>query len=126
MILVDTSIWIQILGRKPPKNYRPEILLEVFLCPVILQEVLQGIRDERAYSEVRDRMLALPMLEQSTNLDCYLRGAEIFRLGLRKGFTIRSSTDCLIAAIAIKHNVPIWHADRDYNAIAKFTSLEIY
>ncbi len=37
--------------------------------------------------------------------------------------TIRSSTDCLIAAIAIRNGVPVWHRDRDYDVIAKFTAL---
>jgi predicted nucleic acid-binding protein len=38
--------------------------------------------------------------------------------------TIRSSADCLIAAIAIANSIPVWHRDRDFSAIAKFTALE--
>jgi predicted nucleic acid-binding protein len=48
-----------------------------------------------------------------------------FRLGRRKGCSIRSSTDCLIAAIAIDNQLPVWHRDRDFSAIAAFTSLEV-
>jgi len=33
--------------------------------------------------------------------------------------------DCLIAAIAIDNGVAIWHRDRDYDAIAKYTPLRI-
>jgi predicted nucleic acid-binding protein len=40
--------------------------------------------------------------------------------------TIRSSTDCLIAAIAIQNDVPVWHKDRDFTVIAKFTRLRVY
>jgi hypothetical protein len=42
---------------------------------------------------------------------------------LTKGYTIRSSTDCLIAAIAIESGVPVWHKDRDFEAFARYTSL---
>jgi predicted nucleic acid-binding protein len=31
----------------------------------------------------------------------------------------------LIAAIALDNRVPIWHRDRDFTAIARFTVLEI-
>jgi predicted nucleic acid-binding protein len=40
--------------------------------------------------------------------------------------TIRSSIDCLIAAIAIENRVPVWHRDRDFSAIATYTALEIF
>ena len=36
-----------------------------------------------------------------------------------------SSTDCLIAAIAIDNGVPVWHKDRDFEAVARYTSLRI-
>jgi predicted nucleic acid-binding protein len=32
--------------------------------------------------------------------------------------------DCLIAAIAIDRDVPVWHRDRDFQAIAQYTALE--
>jgi predicted nucleic acid-binding protein len=54
----------------------------------------------------------------------YVAAADIYRQGRRRGLTIRSATDCLIAAIAIRNGVPIWHRDRDFEAIASFTALE--
>jgi predicted nucleic acid-binding protein len=33
--------------------------------------------------------------------------------------------DCLIAAIAIENGVPIWHRDRDFGAIARYTGLRV-
>jgi predicted nucleic acid-binding protein len=48
-----------------------------------------------------------------------------FRFGRKKGYTIRSSVDCLIAAIAIRENISIWHHDRDFDVLAKFTKLQV-
>ena len=42
-----------------------------------------------------------------------------------KGITIRSGIDCLIAAIAIENDVPVWHRDRDFVEIAKYTRLRV-
>ena len=39
------------------------------------------------------------------------------------GITVRSSYDCVIAAIAIENKVPVWHRDRDYRSIARYTPL---
>jgi predicted nucleic acid-binding protein len=58
-------------------------------------------------------------------VDLYLEAADIYRLGRRKGYTIRSSLDCLIAAIAIHNNASVWHCDRDFDAISRYTSLEV-
>jgi predicted nucleic acid-binding protein len=56
-------------------------------------------------------------------LDLYLKAAAIYREGRSRGYTIRSAIDCLIAAIAIEHSVPVWHRDRDFSTIARYTSL---
>jgi predicted nucleic acid-binding protein len=67
---------------------------------------------------------AIPGLSDPIPLALYLEAAEIYRQGRRKGLTIRSSVDCLIAAIAIRNAVPVWHRDRAFEALARFTSLE--
>jgi predicted nucleic acid-binding protein len=69
-------------------------------------------------------MLALPQIGTPVALDLFLNAADIYRIGRSKGYTIRSSIDCLIAAIAIENNVPIWHYDRDFPTIARYTSLQ--
>jgi hypothetical protein len=68
-------------------------------------------------------LLALPVLSDPLPIALFESAAEIFRLGRAKGYTIRASTDCLIAAIAIENGVPVWHKDRDFEAIARYTSL---
>jgi len=65
----------------------------------------------------------LPMLSNPLPRAAFLSAAELYRLGRAKGYTIRSSTDCLVAAIAIDNGVPVWHKDRDFESIARYTSL---
>ena len=72
---------------------------------------------------MKRRLLGLPRLTDPIPADVYLEAADIYRLAKRKGFTIRSSVDCVIAAIAIRHDMPLLQADRDFDVIARFSAL---
>jgi len=95
------------------------------ICPPIVQEVLQGVNKPDVFKTLKLGLSALARVGDPVGLDFYLEAADIFRFGRRKGYTIRSSVDCLIAAIAIKHHLPIFHRDRDFDNIAKFTTLDL-
>lgn len=125
MILVDTSVWIELINRRRGQRVSTEDLLRFVTCPPVVQEVLQGLRPDGASDAFRASFLAIPCLSDPLPLRLFLEAGEIYRLGRRKGHTIRSSTDCLIAAIAIENHVPVWHQDRDFTAIARYSRLEI-
>lgn len=125
MILVDTSIWIELLSGKPYRAIREEELLRFAICGPVIQEVLQGLRPGRQSEEFRAAFLSLPVLSDPTPLRLFTSAGEIYRQGRKRGITIRSSLDCLIAAMAIDNSVPVWHRDRDFSAIARYTSLEV-
>lgn len=38
---------------------------------------------------------------------------------------MRSLIDCLIAAVALRHGVPVLHHDADFEALARHTPLQI-
>ena len=124
MILVDTSIWIELLSARKP-HLNDEDLLRFATCGPIVQEVLQGLRPSVASDAFRDAFLALPILANPLPLSLFVQAAAIYADGRRRGLTIRSSIDCLIAAIAIVHSVPLWHRDRDFDAIAQYTPLQV-
>ena len=126
MILVDTSVWIELLNGKLNNRLASEDLLRFVTCGPIAQEVLQGLRLDADTDGIRQAFLAIPRLCDPIRLDTFLEAAEIYRHGRRNGYTIRSSTDCLIAAIAIENSVPVWHRDRDFKFIAKYTRLEAW
>jgi predicted nucleic acid-binding protein len=124
VILVDTSVWIELLNRRHGPRIAEEELLNFATCGPVVQEVFGGLRDHPWAIAFRETFLALPVLSDPLPLDTFLAAAEIYRQGRRKGYTIRSSTDCLIAAIAIDHKIPVWHKDRDFETIARFTGLQ--
>jgi hypothetical protein len=84
---------------------------------------LQGFTDLSSYTSFEDRLLTFPCLSEPVPLELYVKAAAIYREGRRRGYTIRSAIDCLVAAIAIEHGVPVWHRDRDFSAIARYTPL---
>jgi predicted nucleic acid-binding protein len=124
MMLVDASIWIEMLAGRPGYDLRLEDLPRFVTCAPVVQEIVQGLRPGRESETFRQAFLAMPVLGDPLSLSTFLAAADIYRQGRRKGYTIRSSVDCLIAAIAIEHKVPVWHRDRDFAAIARFTALE--
>ena len=123
MILVDTSVWIDLFNGKLGSNVTEEELLNFVTCGPVVQEVLQGLSDDFEGEALRDAFLALPVLSDPLPLGLFLAAAAIYQEGRARGYTIRSSTDCLIAAIAIENKIAVWHQDRDFEAISRFTRL---
>jgi len=125
MILVDTSIWIELLNGRT-KLRSVDDLNHFVTCGPIVQEVLQGLRSGRDSDAFRVAFLAVNRMSDPLPLNLFLEAGELYRDGRSRGYTIRSSTDCLIAAIAIENRVPIWHCDRDFTNIARFTRLSVF
>jgi predicted nucleic acid-binding protein len=123
LILPDTSIWIDLLSLHPKGLPTQDQLVRFVTCGPIIQEVLQGLRSHPSTEAFREAFLALPPISDPLGIRTFLHGAEIYQVGRAKGFTIRSSADCLIAAIAIENRIPVWHKNRDFSTIARFTSL---
>ena len=94
---------------------------DVATCLPVVQEVLQGFRDERVYQTARDALFALPMVE-SPHAPCSSRRS-ISTERRAAPPTIRSGVDCLIAACAIRHSLTVLHHDRDFDLLAKVSAL---
>ncbi len=128
-ILVDTSVWIDFFNGIPSREVDLlteyiEIDYTVYICPVILQEVLQGFKSDSDYNITKGLLLAFPILEVDL-VDSAIGAADIYRALRKKGKTIRKSNDCLIAYYAITHNLPVLQKDRDFPVMADHTNLEI-
>ncbi len=124
MLLVDTSAWIEVF-RKPKRFDLDEIggLDDVVTCLPVVQEVLQGFRDESAFRAAREAMLALPCVDSPLRQERFESAATLYRAARRAGYTLRSGVDCLIAASAIQHGLTVLHRDRDFSALARVSPL---
>jgi len=124
MVLVDTSVWIEVFKKPPGVDLTALLDLdEVATCLPVLQEVLQGFRTERAFDVAREAMLALPIVESPLSQPLFLEAVGLYRSARRRGITVRSSVDCLIAACAVRNNLEVFHRDRDFVGLAEVSAL---
>ena len=124
-VLVDTSVWIETFRARNPLRLESVVDFdEVVTCLPIVQEVLQGFRDERAFRAAREAMLALPAVESPLSVGVVEEAVGLYRMARRQGVTVRSSVDCLIAACALRNGLTVLHKDRDYPLLAKVSGLQ--
>jgi hypothetical protein len=124
VVLVDTSVWIEVF-RKPSRLALEKALDfdDIVTCLPVVEEVLQGFDDERAFAVAREAMHALPIVESPMLPDVFHQAVDLYRAARRGGFTIRSGVDCLIAACALRHGLDVLHYDRDYDILARVSAL---
>ena len=131
MILVDSSVLIDFLKGK--ENISSQKLKEVIvneipfaITPLILQEILQGSRDKKEFDVLNEYLTSQRFLHPQHPIQTYVNSAEIYFKARKKGITIRSTLDCLIAQIAIENDAFLLHNDTDFEQIAKFCPLKFY
>ena len=127
MLLADTSAWVEFLkgsGSAEAGRMREAIAgREVVVIDPILLEVMAGARrDDVARTQ---RLLEAQHLEPLAPRLDWLDGATIYRELRQRGVTVRSPVDALIAAVAIRLDLPVLHRDRDFGAIAGYTPLRL-
>lgn len=121
MYLVDTSVWIRFFRTEAASHwFKPE---EIGICLPVYQEVLQGVRHDADFHDIQFLLDAAAFFDSPLPKERFADAVQIFRIARRQGKIIRSATDCLIAAIALKHNLTVLHDDRDYAVIASFSGL---
>lgn len=97
---------------------------EVCTCGIIIQEVLQGVRDVRMRERLRSQMWSLPYLE--ANRGSYLAAAHLFARCRREGIAVHTG-DALIMALAIQYRVVLFTLDEDFLRVASIDKdLQIY
>ena len=125
-LLVDTSAWIEVFRRRPRVTLEQVVgdLDRVVTCLPIIQEVLQGFDDERAFRVAHTAMWALPRVESPLTPDLVDAAVDLYRRARRAGLTVRSSVDCLIAVCASRHHLRVVHRDRDFRQLASVMPFE--
>jgi predicted nucleic acid-binding protein len=129
--IFDTSVWIDFT--KGIENAQTTLLEDylrnmptlVCLTPTILQEFLMGLRHEAHFKKYQAQLQQLHIV-QSDWIDASIQAAKLY-FDLRKsGVTIRKSADCLIAQVAIEHDLLLVHNDSDFELIANHSSLRTF
>ncbi len=129
VILVDTSVWIEHLRRTRSRAHREFRELAtadpaaIATCEPIAMELLAGPTDPYTVRRIEDQLGTLADLTVETAED-FRAAAALARALRRSGHTVRSLTDCLIAAVALRHDTAVWHCDEDYVRLAQVTHLQ--
>jgi len=126
LILVDTSAWVEFLrDTGSVVCVRVDELLDqrIATCDPIRMEILAGARDD---SHLKDlcRLLARAAALAVEPAD-YETAAALYRRCRSRGETVRRSIDCLIAAVAIRIDLPLLHADNHFDVLARHTALRL-
>lgn len=127
MILVDTSAWVEFLrDTGSPVCVEVDRLLahDMAVCDPVRMEVLAGARDEVHLRSLRG-LLARATTLPTDPID-YEYAAAMYRSCRARGETVRKLVDCLIGAVAVRHDVPVLHADADYEILARHTQLSVH
>jgi predicted nucleic acid-binding protein len=122
-VLIDTSAWIDFLNghTSPERRAVAELVAgdeELCTCGVVVAEVFQGLRRNKDRGDLQRLFRKLLFLEAS-GIAIYLRAAEIYRSLWERGVTVRSTIDCLIAALAEENGCCILARDRDLAVIVQ-------
>jgi predicted nucleic acid-binding protein len=128
-VLVDTSAWVEYLrGTGSPHNVylREAIRSDTPLAwtEPVLYELTAGDGSAQRVEELRALLLRGPMLAIA-GLHDWEDAAQLYRTARSRGSTVRSSIDCLIAAVAIRTEHPLLTVDRDFDALAEVSELVI-
>jgi predicted nucleic acid-binding protein len=121
MLLIDTSVWIEIT-RGDTGDLKQALTSAgepLAVTEPIIGEVLAGARDPEA---VEARLASVNLRALDPNRD-FRDAAMLYRACRRRGSTIRSLTDCLIAAVALRFGDVVAHRDADFEWIAQVAPL---
>lgn len=126
-LVVDSSVWIDWFKGK--KNSQIEYLkysldnnFDIKLCPVILIEVLQGIKHESDFQHAKEIFSYFDILTIDQK---YLinQSVNLFRKLRKNGVTVKT-IDCIIAVYAMHFNYTLLHNDGDFELIKKHSNLK--
>ena len=128
MVIVDTTVWIDYLaGTGTPQVDWLEREMDrqrLGLTDIILCEVLQGIRDDRRFVQVRDYLLSLEVFATG-GVTLAVATARNYRVLRARGWTVRTTIDGLIATFCLLNGHALLHNDRDFDRFEEVLDLRV-
>ncbi len=131
MILVDTSVLIDYfkgVENRPVKKFHHvlESNIPFGISPLIYMEVLQGSQTDRDFSLLKKYLVTQTFYELKNGKKSYEEAARMYLKLRKKGVTIKSTIDCLIARVSLENELFLLHNDADFDRIAKHFPLKIW
>jgi predicted nucleic acid-binding protein len=129
VILADTSAWVEYLrATGSPVHLRLRQLIadedDLVTTEVVMMELLAGETTTDGVTRLR-RLLGRFEVLPIEGLADYEAAAELYRRCRAAGETVRKLTDCLIAAVAVRHGAALLHRDHDFDVIARHAPLRV-
>ncbi len=122
-VLVDTSVWSLALRRPKNAALSPEQQIVVtaladlmrdgraVMIEAIRQELLSGIKTQAGFDALKNTLTAFE--DVPLTMADYEKAAEVFNTCRANGVQ-GSSTDFLICAVSINHQLPVFSVDGDF------------
>jgi predicted nucleic acid-binding protein len=127
VILVDSSVWIDLLNNvvtEPVRRLRELIpTTPLLIGDLILYEVLQGFRTDaqaRLVERSLRRFAAVPLIDP----ELAVKAAANYRFLRRRGITVRKTIDLVIGTYCIERGHTLLHSDRDFAPMESFLGLQ--
>ena len=127
MILVDSSVWIDLLNNvvtEPVRRFRALLpTTPLLIGDLILCEVLQGFRNE-AQARLVERSLSRFEAVSLIDPELAVKAAANYRFLRRRGITVRKTIDVIIATYCIQRGHSLLHSDRDFAPMERLLGLQ--
>ena len=122
--MVDTSVWIDYLreGESEAVERFVDVLdigLPFGITGVIYGEVLQGAATLADFEQLKEYMSTQRFYHLQDPVMGYEEAARLYHRCRRVGVTVRSTIDCVIARVAIEHDLSLLHDDRDFDYMSR-------
>lgn len=133
MILLDTSLLSLAFGRTTRSGGEPAAVDElrrliakdspIAIPGVVLQELLAEVNDDAAFRRLQRLLETFPILTASQAN--HVEAARLANTCRRAGVRV-SPTVCLIAALSIDTDSPLFTLDRDFSRMAPLCGLRLF
>ena len=128
MIIVDTTVWIDYFGGISNTNTdwldQEMGRQRLGLTDLILCEILQGIRDERTFKQLRRELCELEVFSTG-GVELAVASAQNYRRLRSRGYTVRKTIDCLIATFCLVEGHTLLHRDHDFDPFERELGLRV-
>lgn len=127
MIVVDSSVWIDLFnGRSTPNTDLLERLAiaRLLIGDLIMAEVLQGFSADEEFRRAEEIFATLEF-QPMVGREIAIAAARNYRALRARGITVRNTIDALIATFCIAAEHELLHADRDFDSFERYLGLRV-